>query len=164
MLLIVAPTKQAWSPRHQSIEESIATAIGSPHANSPLMRPGSGGLTTHRSALSASTALEYSADDRDDDLDIHSDEQQPKSQQPATSPTRLLRRQHNEELLAILEKEQEREAERVRTLEECADDKEKVRLGHIFAEERTTASEQILALSLRHEKELDDLMNQDDTR
>ena len=43
----------------------------------------------------------------------------------------------------------------VQALERCRDAKEYARLETILAEERTKASEQILALSLQHEKELD---------
>ena len=145
-------SKLAWSPRNVERVHNN-TSSSSPRQTQESPQESIGALITHRSALTESTALDYS-DDGDNKIPTEQGIVQPR-QPAAASPVRLLRRQHNEELLRVLEQEQDREQERVDRLAECTDTKEKARLETIFAAERTKASEDILALSLKHEKELD---------
>ena len=100
-----------------------------------------GGLTTHRSAATEDTAMEYSDDGGDIDLEAEEVESEgigssggAEAEAEASNGKRgsredeieeeetlrrreheeqILRRKHNEELLSLLESEQEREAERV---------------------------------------------------
>ena len=71
-----------------------------------------------------------------------------------------LRRQQNEQLLAILEEEQAKEAEREFRMTEIFQQKDKQRLERLFTQERAQASLRIIDLTARHEKMLAQTMIQ----
>ena len=71
-----------------------------------------------------------------------------------------LRRQQNEQLLAILEEEQAKEAEREFRMAGIFQQKDKQHLERLFTQERAQASLRIIDLTARHEKMLAQTMIQ----
>ena len=76
------------------------------------------------------------------------------SREEALSHIDAMRQKNNNQLLAILEEEQQKEAEREAKLREVTDEAERKRLEKIFGIERARASERIVNTSTQHEIEL----------